>query len=78
MASTSRPARLMAAGVCLVLPLVALLWLPLYAHEGPRLAGMPFFYWYQFVWVPGSVVLMITAYLLLRERARPPRKRPRS
>ena len=77
MVRMSRPARVAAAGVCLALPLIALLWLPLYAREGPRLAGMPFFYWYQFVWVPGSVVLMITAYLLLRGRPGPPRNRPR-
>ncbi|HCT78372.1 MAG TPA: hypothetical protein DGT23_17700 [Micromonosporaceae bacterium] len=62
----SRSTRRIAAGVCLALPVIALLWLPWYAHEGPRFGGMPFFYWYQFLWVPGSVVLMIAAYLFLR------------
>ncbi|MFI7703067.1 DUF3311 domain-containing protein [Nonomuraea sp. NPDC049480] len=59
------PARI-AAGLCLVAPFVALLWVPSYAREGPVLAGMPFFYWYQLAWVPVSIILMIIAYLLLR------------
>ncbi|MBB6351037.1 DUF3311 domain-containing protein [Nonomuraea muscovyensis] len=59
------PARV-AAGLCLIVPFVALLWVPSYAREGPALAGMPFFYWYQLAWVPMSTTLMIVACLLLR------------
>jgi hypothetical protein len=54
------------ATVCLAAPFVALLWVPSYAREQPTLAGMPFFYWYPLMWVPLSIVLMLTAYLLLR------------
>jgi hypothetical protein len=39
---------------------------PFYAGDGPSLAGVPFFYWYQMLWVPLSVLLMFIAYLLLR------------
>ncbi|MGY2876614.1 hypothetical protein ACVW00_003804 [Marmoricola sp. URHA0025 HA25] len=42
---------LAAAGVCLVVPVIALLWVTSYAKETPRLGGIPFFFWYQFAWV---------------------------
>ncbi len=35
----------------LLIPFVALLWLPFYARRTPALFGFPFFYWYQFAWV---------------------------
>ncbi len=58
------------AHVLLALPVVALLWVPLYAGPGPRLAGLPFFYWYQFAWVVLSVALMTLSHLLLRRARR--------
>jgi hypothetical protein len=39
------------AGLLLLIPLVALAIVPVYATDGPRLWGFPFFYWYQFLWV---------------------------
>ena len=36
----------------LLLPFIGLLYPPLYATEDPQLFGFPFFYWYQFAWVP--------------------------
>jgi len=35
----------------LLVPFVALLWVPLYNRVDPILFGVPFFYWYQFTWV---------------------------
>ncbi len=35
----------------LLLPFLALLYPPLYAHANPHLWGIPFFYWYQAVWL---------------------------
>ena len=35
----------------LALPFLGLLYPPLYASRDPELAGIPFFYWYQFAWV---------------------------
>jgi uncharacterized protein DUF3311 len=61
--------RRVAAGACLVAPVVALLWVPWYAQDRPELAGVPFFYWYQLAWVPGCSLAMLAAYLLTR---RPP------
>ncbi|MDB1087299.1 DUF3311 domain-containing protein [Streptomyces sp. ACA25] len=63
------------AGVCLLAPAVALLWVPSYAREGPELLGFPFFYWYQFAWVPATSALLFLAHLLLR-REDPRRSRP--
>ena len=40
-----------AAGVLLAIPILALLWVPLYARKGPEVWGFPFFYWYQMLWV---------------------------
>lgn len=63
------------AGVCLLAPAVALLWVPWYTREGPELMGFPFFYWYQFAWVPVTSVLLLLTHRLLR-RAEPRRSRP--
>jgi uncharacterized protein DUF3311 len=35
----------------LLIPFVALLWVPFYNRLDPTLFGIPFFYWYQFLWV---------------------------
>jgi FtsH-binding integral membrane protein len=37
--------------VLLVAPFVALLWVPFYNSIEPVMWGIPFFYWYQFLWV---------------------------
>jgi hypothetical protein len=50
----------------LALPLLGLLYPPLYATRDPELAGIPFFYWYQFAWVIVSAVLTLVVYLATR------------
>ena len=50
----------------LVAPFVGLLWLPLYANADPELFGIPFFYWYQFAWVPVTAVLIWAVYRRVR------------
>ena len=47
----SNKALLVFAGVLLLIPVVALMWVSSYARETPRLGGFPFFFWYQFLWV---------------------------
>ncbi len=47
----SNKALLVVAGVLLLIPVVALMWVSSYARETPRLGGFPFFFWYQFLWV---------------------------
>jgi uncharacterized membrane protein len=53
----------------LAVPFVALLWVPFYARETPEFFGVPFFYWYQFAWVPITAVLTWLVYVATR----PPR-----
>jgi hypothetical protein len=43
--------KLVAAGILLLIPIVALMWVPSYARDEPELFGFPFFFWYQFLWV---------------------------
>lgn len=46
----------------LLLPFVGLLYPPLYAHMDPRIAGIPFFYWYQGVWLVLTAVITTVVY----------------
>ncbi|UQX89808.1 DUF3311 domain-containing protein [Jatrophihabitans telluris] len=57
------------AGVLLVIPILALLIVPIYARTGPTLWGFPFFYWYQFMWVFLAAAFTYTAYVII-DRAR--------
>jgi hypothetical protein len=66
-------ALLVAAGVCLLIPLVALLWVSSYARETPRLGGVPFFFWYQFLWVFLCAGLTYTAHRLVLAARKGPR-----
>jgi Na+/melibiose symporter-like transporter len=50
----------------LALPLLGLLYPPLYATRDPELAGIPFFYWYQFAWAVVAVVLTCIVYFATR------------
>ncbi|MFD4655040.1 DUF3311 domain-containing protein [Kitasatospora sp. NPDC058444] len=60
------------AGLALLVPIVAMLWVSSYDKNDPAVAGMPFFYWYQLLWVPVSAVFTVAAYLLITrdEKAR--------
>jgi hypothetical protein len=62
---------LVAAGVCLLVPVLALLWVSSYARETPRLGGIPFFFWYQFAWVFLTSALTYTAHRLVLAARRP-------
>jgi len=52
--------------VLLVIPFVALLGPGWYAKAEPRLSGIPFFIWYQFLWVFLGVVVTGVVYALNR------------
>ncbi|MEU6554536.1 DUF3311 domain-containing protein [Streptomyces sp. NPDC046915] len=57
-------------GLCLVAPFVAMLWVGSYTKVDPAFIGIPFFYWYQMLWVLISTVLTMTAYQLWRRDQR--------
>jgi hypothetical protein len=46
----------------LLLPFVAMLWVPSYNSADPAWLGIPFFYWYQLLWIPLSSVLLAIVY----------------
>jgi hypothetical protein len=46
----------------LLLPFVGLLWVSSYNKTEPALWGFPFFYWYQLLWVPITVILLWIVY----------------
>ena len=50
----------------LLLPFAALLVPPLYAHETPHIWGIPFFYWYQAVWLIITAGITTLVYRRLR------------
>jgi Protein of unknown function (DUF3311) len=60
----------------LALPVIGLLAVPIYAREDPELFGFPFFYWYQFAWVPLSVAITALVYFKTRTVGRPPDEAP--
>ena len=46
----------------LLIPFIALLWVPFYNFVEPALWGVPFFYWYQFLWVILTSALIILVH----------------
>jgi len=57
-------------GLCLLAPFVALLWVSSYAKIEPTFIGIPFFYWYQMLWVPISAGLTMIVYQLWKRDQR--------
>jgi membrane protein implicated in regulation of membrane protease activity len=63
------PVRVVIA-LCLLAPFVAMLWVGSYAKTDPAFIGIPFFYWYQMMWVPLSTALTVIAYQLWKRDQR--------
>jgi hypothetical protein len=59
---TAHPAGRSWLWLILLIPYIALLWLPFYNDTRPSFAGFPFFYWYQFLWVPLTSLLIYVVY----------------
>ena len=71
---TDKP-KMVAAGILLLIPIVALMAVPTYAKTDPELFGFPFFFWYQFLWVFICSAMTYAAYrLTLSARGRSPRQ----
>ena len=69
--SRKSPAAYAAATVLTLVGVAGTLWVPFYARSTPKLGAFPFFYWYQFMWVPGISLVSWLVYLLLRTRPAP-------
>jgi hypothetical protein len=50
----------------LILPYLALCFPQIYARSTPAVWGFPFFYWYQFLWVIVTSVLLGIVYRTLK------------
>lgn len=70
---TRGPARVgpyLAAGVLIAIAIVMPLVVPLYASAEPSLWGIPFFYWYQLLWVFIAAGLLAAAYAIIHREDR--------
>ncbi len=54
----------------LLVQFVAVLWPPFYNKAEPALAGMPFFYWYQLLWVIIGAISTAIVYFVTEAQAR--------
>jgi hypothetical protein len=50
-----------------VIQFVVALWPPFYNKAEPTLIGIPFFYWFQLLWVLVSAVLTAVVYFATNE-----------
>ena len=46
----------------LLVPLVGVLIPSIYNKSSPELGGIPFFYWYQMLWILLSVLITVVVY----------------
>jgi hypothetical protein len=59
------PARPMAwARLLLIVPFIVVLWVPFYNSAEPVVYGVPFFYWYQLLWIILGAVIVGIVYRL--------------
>lgn len=55
----------------LLLPWIAMVWVPSYNKAEPALWGFPFFYWYQLAWVLISAVITALVYTMTKPQDAP-------
>jgi hypothetical protein len=58
--------RVLWARLILAVPFVAVLWVSSYNSAEPMVAGIPFFYWYQLLWIVIGAALIAVVYALER------------
>ena len=65
-AATRRGVHTPAWNLLLVLPLLGTLFPMIYNKKSPEAFGIPFFYWYQLLWVPLGVLVTVVVYRATR------------
>lgn len=65
-AAASRRANVPAWNWLLALPFIGVLVPAFYNKKDPTLGGMPFFYWYQMLWIAISVAVTVIVYRATR------------
>jgi hypothetical protein len=58
--------RVLWARLLLLLPFISMLWVSSYNSVEPMVAGIPFFYWYQLLWVLIGAGLIALVYAVER------------
>ncbi len=48
----------------LLVPFIALLWPPFYNYNQPDFLSIPFFYWFQLLWIVITALLTAVLYAL--------------
>lgn len=48
----------------LIIPFIAVLWVPFYNSVEPMWDGIPFFYWYQLLWVLIAAAITAVVYFM--------------
>lgn len=48
----------------LLIPFIALLWPPFYNFRTPELIGIPFFYWFQLLWIIITAIITAVVYFV--------------
>ncbi|MEO8945286.1 MAG: DUF3311 domain-containing protein [Gemmatimonadaceae bacterium] len=52
-----------ATPLLLIIPYIGTLWVSSYTSIAPEVWGIPFFYWYQFLWIGIGATITIVVYL---------------
>lgn len=50
--------------IFLIIPFIVLLYPPFYNFSQPTFIGMPFFYWFQLLWILITAVITAAMYFL--------------
>ncbi|MDQ2741569.1 MAG: DUF3311 domain-containing protein [Chloroflexota bacterium] len=66
----AKPGPYVISAVLLAIAIIFPLLVPTYARSTPRLGGLPFFYWYQMLWVPIDAALIGVCYALMSREDR--------
>jgi len=48
--------------VLLLIPFIVMLWPPFYNFREPEFIGIPFFYWFQLLWVIITAIITAVVY----------------
>ncbi len=46
----------------LIIPFIVLLWPPFYTFRNPTFIGIPFFYWFQMLWIILTSIITAVVY----------------
>ena len=55
-----------------IVQIIAVLWPPFYNSVEPGFIGIPFFYWYQLLWVIIGAILTVIVYFATNHLFAPP------